>query len=281
MFVPRGVAEAFVPDGRPLGEALARISDLAIVAHPDDLELLAVAGIGACVESDDRWFGGVVVTDGAGGAIQPGPKGSPTDLVDRRAEEQRVAARLGGYSVVVMLGHTSAHVRSPLGQDELVEQLVEILETARPVNLYTHNLADKHHTHVAVGSAALKAVRHLPMPARPTRMVGVEGWRDLDWLLDADKVRMDVTEYADLAQQLAAVFTSQLEGKRYDLAARGRRHANATFFEPRAGDVAEQVIVAMDLTPLARNDDIDPLRFVTSAIERFRDDAEGVLAPYW
>ena len=85
---------------------------------------------------------------------------------------------------------------------------------------------------------------------------------------------------AGLADELAAAFPSQLDGKAYGEAARGRRQANATFFKPRAADDADEVIVAMDLTPLARNDDVDPVRFVANAIERFRDDAVSTLSAW-
>jgi LmbE family N-acetylglucosaminyl deacetylase len=272
----------FVPDGADAPEALSRTTDLAVVAHPDDLEFLAIAPIGACRDAPDRSFGGVVCTDGAGstqaGASAPLAAG---ELAALRWAEQREAARIGRYGFVVGLGHASAHVRSTDGQRELVGQLVELLAATRPTNLYTHNLADKHATHVAVAAATVKAVRSLPVDERPLRMVGVEGWRSLDWLPDHEKVRMDVTPWSSLAAELAAVFGSQLCAKRYDLAVEGQRRANATLFEPRRPDDAEQVVVAMDLTPLARNDDLDPVRYVTAAVDRFRAEVNGVVAAYF
>lgn len=277
----------FVPDGADPTAALARTTDLGIVAHPDDLEFLAIGAIGACLHDDERWFGGVVCTDG-GGSTEPaedshtsGSGASRESLVNRRGSEQREAATIGHYGAVVQLGHPSAVVLTPDGQQSLVDQLDAVLRAARPTNVFTHNPVDKHLTHLAVVSAAIKAVRRLPLEDRPSRLVGVEAWRDLDWLPDHEKVRMDVTGFAALAEDLAAVFTSQLGVKRYDLAATGRRRANATYFEPRAPDSTEQVVVAMDLTPLARNDDVDPVRFVRSAVERFRDEAVQSLEPFF
>jgi len=91
-------------------------------------------------------------------------------------------------------------------------------------------------------------------------------------------VLLDVSAYGELADRLAAVFVSQLEGgKRYDLAERGRRQANATLFEPRAVEEAEEVNFAMDLTPLVRNDELDPAAFISAAIRRFQSDAEAAL----
>ncbi len=66
MKLSRGNAEIFVPDQLPLGSALARTTHLGIGAHPDDLEIMAAHGILECFASSERWFTGVVVTDGAG-----------------------------------------------------------------------------------------------------------------------------------------------------------------------------------------------------------------------
>jgi LmbE family N-acetylglucosaminyl deacetylase len=274
-------ADVHVPDGVDVDVAFERITDLAVVAHPDDLEFLALAAIGECGGVDDRWFAGVTCTDGAGSA-RTGRYAelSPTALADARRAEQRDAADRGGYAAVVQLGYSSEEARHADGHQRLVAELTSIVAAAQPVNLYTHNLLDKHVTHVAIGAATVSAVRRLPMSARPLRMVGVEAWRDLDWLADVEKVRFDVSRYGGLGDDLAACFPSQLDGKDYAAAAKGRRKANATFFEPRQPDVADEVIVAMDLTPLARNDDVDPVRFVANAIERFRDDATSTLSTW-
>jgi hypothetical protein len=44
---------------------------------------------------------------------------------------------------------------------------------------------------------------------------------------------------------------------------------------PRRVDDAEAVIVGMDLTPLVHNDEVDPVRYVIAAIDRFRSEAES------
>jgi hypothetical protein len=59
-------ADVFVPDGSPVGPALARTTHLAIAAHADDIEFFAWHGISACFGASDKWFTGIVVTDGAG-----------------------------------------------------------------------------------------------------------------------------------------------------------------------------------------------------------------------
>ena len=139
-------------------------------------------------------------------------------------------------------------------------ELVDILAATRPVNVYTHNLADKHSTHLAAVVATIEAIRLLPADQRPWRVVGIEGWRSLDWLSDDEKVLLDISGHRDLARRLAAVFASQIDGgKRYDLAEEGRRRANATLLEPRAVDDVEELSLAMDLTPLVHNADLDPV----------------------
>ncbi|MGZ4709764.1 MAG: PIG-L family deacetylase, partial [Acidimicrobiales bacterium] len=71
----------------------------------------------------------------------------------------------------------------------------------------------------------------------------------------------------------------QIEGgKRYDLAEEGRRRANATLLEPRAVEEADEITYAMDLTPLVRNDDLDPTAYITAAIRRFQVDTEAAIA---
>ena len=61
-------AEIFVPDALALGQALPRTTHLAVGAHQDDLEFMAAHGILECFQRPDRWFCGVIVTDGAGSA---------------------------------------------------------------------------------------------------------------------------------------------------------------------------------------------------------------------
>jgi len=278
----RSHSDLFVPDGESLDVAMARTTDLAIVAHQDDLELLALAPIAACLADPHRWFTGVTCSDGSGSA-RTGDYADWTDeqMIAERCREQREAATIGSYSAALQLGFASASLRGD-GHSTLVDQLTEILDATRPVNVYTHNLADKHDTHLAVVAATVRAVRALDPPDRPWRLVGIEGWRGLDWLTDNEKVLLDVSGDQDLAARLVGVFASQLEGgKRYDLAEEGRRRANATLFDPRSVDAAEQVTFAMDLTPLIHNSEIDPVVFVTAAIDRFRAQVVDGLAPYF
>jgi LmbE family N-acetylglucosaminyl deacetylase len=275
----RSDADVFVPDGARPAEALVRTTDLGIGAHADDLEFMCIVPIGECLDAPDRWFTGVTCTDGAGSA-RGGRFARCTDIemVEVRRDEQRRAASVGRYSMVLQFGHPTADVKGDVGFEELVDELASVIDATRPVNVYTHNPADKHSTHLAVVSATVHAVRRLPIDARPSRLVGIEAWRDLDWMADGEALRFDATPHARLADELAAVYESQIDGaKRYDVAARGRRQANATLYGIRETDAAEEVVVAFDLTPLVGNEDLDPVDYVLSAVDRFRADVEGSL----
>jgi len=52
--------------------------------------------------------------------------------------------------------------------------LKEILTATQPEVVYTHNLADKHDTHIGVVIAALQAMRELPREQRPKKVIGCE-----------------------------------------------------------------------------------------------------------
>ena len=174
---------------------------------------------------------------------------------------------------MIQLDYPSAALREPAGRADLRDDLLAILRATRPRVVYTHNLADKHDTHVRVAVAAIEAIRRLPVNERPDTVHGCEVWRDLDWLPDAEKIAHDLSGHEELAAALNAVFDSQITGgKRYDLTIDGRRRANATFSHPHTVDHATSLALAMDLTPLAHDSSLDTAAYVDAFIERFRKD---------
>ena len=273
MNLHRATSEIFIPDHQSEATALQRVTHLGIGAHQDDLEFMAFHGILNCHARDDRWFGGVACTNGAGSSRSgPYAEFSDAQLMEVRRSEQNNAASIGQYAAMIQLDHPSDSIKSPAGL-ELVEDLKTILAATRPGVVYTHNPADKHDTHVAVTVAALLAMRELPCAQRPQQVIGCEVWRDLDWLPDANKVLMDVSGGDALATALNGVFHSQIAGgKRYDLAILGRRAANATFFNSHATDAATQLIFGMDLTPLVMDPSKDIVSYVSDLIDRFSAD---------
>ena len=271
MNLHRPKADIFIPDGQPLSAALGRTTHMGIGAHQDDLEFFAVHGILECYERPDRWFTGVTVTDGAGSA-RSGIYARLTDdeMIEVRRAEQRKAALVGGYAAMIQLDYPSALIKDA-AEDHPVRDLAAILAAARPQVLYVHNPADKHVTHVAVLTRTLAAVRSLPREDRPEKIYGCEVWRDLDWLPDARKVALPVSDRSNLQAALNGLFDSQISGgKRYDLAVMGRRLAHATFHESHATDRESGLVFALDLTPLAQDDNIQLEDFTMGLVGEFR-----------
>ena len=266
-------AEIFVPDNLPVEEALARTTHLALSAHQDDIEIMAARPILECFQEKDNWFTGVVVSDGRG-SPRAGSYARYDDEEMRlvRFKEQRKAAIVGEYAAQIMLDYPSKIIKD--GTNDLpVQDLVAILKATYPQLVYTHNLADKHDTHVGVTLRVIKAIRSLPKSERPQKLYGCEVWRDLDWMVDSDKVAFDLSQQENLQVALLGVFDSQISGgKRYDLASLGRRRANSTYFESHGVDATTGLSFGMDLTPLIVDDRLDPIAFLNRLIQRFSQD---------
>ncbi|MCC5833832.1 MAG: PIG-L family deacetylase [Opitutales bacterium] len=271
-------ADLFVPDGMAAESAIARTTQLAIGAHQDDLEIMAYSGIEACYQNAEHWFGGIVVSNGSGSARQDAYADyTDEDMRQVRYAEQRKAAMVGEYSFVAQLGYPSSEVRS--ANDSLVNDLESILLLAQPDTVYVHNPCDKHPTHIGTLKQTLQALRRIPVEKRPKALYGVEVWRDLDWMDDAAKVVLRTDRRPGLAQSLIGLFDSQnTGGKRYDLAAPGRRLANATFFDSHSVDAVESACFAMDLTPLLKQDDLSLYDLVQVQLRKFVESVEQNLS---
>lgn len=266
-------SEIFIPDGLPVEQALSRTTHLCVSAHQDDIEIMAAQPILNCFQHKERWFTGVVMTDGRG-SPRTGLYENYTDDEMRivRIKEQRKAAMVGEYAAQVMLDFPSNVVKD-VSNSEPVEDLVTLILAAKPQVVYTHNLADKHDTHVAVALRVIESLRRLDREHRPSRLLGCEVWRGLDWMVDTDKVLMDLSDHENLQSALLGVYDSQIiGGKRYDLATLGRRRANATYFESHGVDIVSGLSYAMDMTPLVDDPACTPLDFAQDFISRFTQD---------
>lgn len=274
-------ASLYIPDGKPEPEALARTTVMGIGAHQDDLEIMSYQGILECFGREDAWYFGVVVTNGAGS-----PRNglyetcSDEDMQRIRRREQMKAAYVGEYGAMAMLDYTSSEVKD--GKSDLVvNELRELVRQARPTVVYTHNLADKHDTHVSVTLRLITALRGLPAGERPERVYGCEVWRNLDWMMDNEKSQFDVKDHPNIMAAVLGVHDSQIVGgKRYDLATHGRRLANATYAESHGTDTTDQLAIAMDLTPLIENPTLDINEYVQGYIRRFAEDVSAKLAKF-
>jgi len=268
-------AEIYIPDNMPEVQALRRTTHLCFAAHQDDIEIMAAQPILECFQREDKWFTGVVVTDG---------RGSPRDSLYKdytdeemrlvRFKEQRKAAVVGEFAAQIMLDIPSKGIKDASNRGP-VDNILAILSATKPRFVYTHNLADKHDTHVAVALRVIEALRKLDEDERPERVVGCEVWRALDWMIDSDKIVMDLSSRENLQFALLGVFDSQIAGgKRYDLASMGRRRANATYWGSHGVDETTGLSYGMDMTPLMNDEGQSPAEFVGQVIQRFARDVQ-------
>ena len=179
-----------------------------------------------------------------------------------------------------MWEHPSKEVKDA-GNPKIVEELADLIRRAKPKHLYTHNLADKHETHIATALKVIAALRMLSPEERPEKVYGCEVWRDLDWVCDDEKVYLDCSPHPNLMRCLSAVFDSQIAGgKRYDLAAEGRRLANATFSASHACDTYSALNYAMDLTPLM-DQSVDIADYIAAYIDRFKAQVKETIGRFY
>jgi len=271
-------SEVYIPDSSDPAKALGRTTHLCIAAHQDDIEIMAIDGILRAYEQENIHFTGCVVTDGHG-SPRAGKFADMSDdeMAKIRVEEQKEAARIGKYSAQVFLGYPSAEVKKT-GNQALKDDLKNLIRQTHPEVLYSHNLADKHNTHVGVLLRVLEALRELEPEEMPKKLIGCEVWRNLDWLPDDKKVVMDVSAHRELQSKLVDVFVSQVQGgKNYTDAVLGRRAANATFFASHATDQATALTFGIDMIPLLLDKNLDPVDFLRTFLAEFQHDVVGML----
>lgn len=273
-------ASLFVPDASSADEAFAKTTHLGVVAHADDLEILAFHGIVECFGQEHLHFGGIVCSDGAGSPRRDAPVGStPWPLKSIRREEQKAAATLGQYAFVAQLDYPSDAIKAATHPD-LDEDLLNLLLLIKPRVIYTHNPFDRHATHVAVTRRLVRILSGMPPELRPSLLIGCEVWRSLDWLPSRRRVELDVSGHTALAQDLLRVFQSQItQGKRYDVATLARRRAHATYSNSHRVDDAEELILAIDLLPAITQHEGHLGNFVDEVLSEFTSEVHGLLHP--
>ncbi len=268
----------YIPDNLDTETALARTTHLAIGAHHDDLEIMAIDGILRCFQQKDKWFTGMVATNGRG-SPRTGLYANYSDeeMMAIRVIEQEKAAWVGDYAAQIFLNYPSSAVKDSENKNP-VHDLENIIRATSPEIIYTHNLADKHPTHIGLAVKTIQAIWNLQTEQRPKRLYGCEIWRGLDWMMDNEKVTFDCSSQTNLQAALLGIFDSQVSGgKRYDLATMGRRVANATYFAPHDTDESTGLAFAMDLSPLIENPNMDIAAFVQGYISRFAQDVKALL----
>lgn len=262
----------YLPKNRKVGT----IKYMAIAAHQDDIEILGYHGILNAYLNEDISFVGVVTSDGAGSA-RTGEYEFFTDeqMKEVRIKEQKEASEIGQYEAIYFLNYSSKHIKNKNEQD-IVKEYIELIKKYRPHIIYTHNIFDRHPTHLGVVTKVIKALQYIDEQYKPQILYGVEVWRDLDWLNDEDKVLLDVGGNEKLELDLLNVYKSQIQGgKRYDLATLGRRRANATYSSSHDVDNFQSVNFAINLTTLMQKE-ASIRDFVINKIDKFK--VESVFA---
>ncbi len=260
-------ARFFSPSGLSLEEALRSARIIGVGAHQDDLEFMCFHAILAGY--DNEHFFGVIATDGRGSARSGQfKKVKERDFIRIRAREQERAARIGRYAGVLQLGCQSAEISKSFSK-ELLSDLNAIFSRGRFAAVYTHNLADKHPSHVGVAAHVIRSLRTLPRKSQPAKLYGCEVWRGLDWLPEHLKVPHDVSGRKSLAWKLMTVFKSQLDGKDYANAVLGRRRANATFLDSHSLDDPELVEYCMDMSELLAKPSLTMEAFMRRLLKAF------------
>ena len=171
----QSTAELFVPDGLAPEKALRRTTHMAISAHQDDIEIMAVEPILSCFQQPDLWFSAVVMCDGRGSPRDDLYKDySDEEMRVVRFKEQKKAAIVGEYAAQVLLDYPSRAIKDAKDKQP-VEDLLLMFNAMSPQFVYTHNLADKHDTHVATALRVIEALRRLPAAERPEKLYRVRG----------------------------------------------------------------------------------------------------------
>src|SRR5207247_6797047 len=112
--------------------ALKRTTHMAIAAHQDDVEIMALEGILAGFGNSEKWFTAVIVTNGAG-SPRDGIYGKYTDnqMQTVRRQEQKKAAFVGEYAAVALLNHPSSNVNNS-SNPAAKNDIKDIIDASRP-----------------------------------------------------------------------------------------------------------------------------------------------------
>lgn len=221
---------------------------LCFVAHPDDIDFGAAGTIAQWSAS------GVVVsycimTDGDAGGFSEEHR---PDIVERRREEQRAAARLVGVETVHFLGYRDGYLEPTL---DLVARVVRLIRAERPeIVLSMHpernwdRIQKSHPDHLACGEAVTRAIYPAvenPYAFPELAAEGLEAYR-VPWLwffggpTHLENHFVDITDYVEHKMRALHFHASQHPDiDRMNRSVRGFLTANAERGGLPAGHSAE------------------------------------------
>ena len=183
----------------------APLDVLAIMAHPDDAELLCGGALAKSVDAGER----VGILDLTAGEM--GSQGTP----ELRRQEAEAAARILGVHVRVNAGLPDSRLENTEAQRLAI---VAHLRVLRPRVVVTHWKVGRHRDHrltseLVRDACFLSALKKLDAPGdpfRPLKLVYATAFRE-----DADPPSfvVDVTAQMDRKMDAIAAYASQFEGK--------------------------------------------------------------------
>lgn len=257
---------------RSIEDCLRDCTDLAVLAHPDDLEISLPFLISECRQDPDRRLCLVLLSDGRGS-----PRGedwqdqTDDEFIETRTAEQTAAAKHGGFSFI-QLRYRSDEVRD-LNFADPTRDLVTLLGACeRLAHVYTHALTEHHSTHRGVGIRTTEALRQLPSDRRPIRFEGGHCWGAAIEAVPTRLLKSHslTSEDFELVKEVLRHHESQLAVKNYSVALEGRLRTNAVLqSSPYEEDADELVCVVMDMVDLLHDDLLEPFEWIQSLLDEF------------
>ncbi len=253
---------------------------LAISAHPDDTEIMAMDGILKAYGSKKYAFYACVVANGTN-CVKMGKYTDWTDkeMIEARAQEQLRASQIGEYADLYQLKRTEADIENG---EIVLKDIQKILAEVQPDVVYTHNVFDKNPIHQRLAQIVIDAIMLMEEDARPRLVYGCELHRALNWLPDRYKVTFDLSDNKELQNRLIGVYDTRAEQSRnYVKAVLGRKMANATFITGDATSDDEERLIwyGINLTPVVQKN-IPLKEFCTKVLSDFNKEAlESIKAP--
>ena len=181
---------------------------LAIVAHPDDAELLC-AGTLARAKADGAAIGVCVLCQGDKGQ----PAGDPiADLVDVRRREMQASAEILGAELFTGDAEDSGLADTPAARG----WLLDVVRRFRPTLLLGHDPGDYHADHRTASALTeviswISASAGQPCDAPPLERPPAVWWMDTVTMQGFEpEISIDIRAHVDLKHKLLACHQSQL-----------------------------------------------------------------------
>lgn len=262
-----------------LEKALTTATDVTIGAHQDDSEIMGGA---ICLQDKEdgkhtHWLS-VIVTDGAASNNKLSGEANAKTAREKTAmrhREQREAAALTG-APVIQFNYPSAAVNDHMGprKKQEVAYALSTAFSAMPEmsRIYSHNMLDKHDTHLGVLTCQIAALRaSAPHNPKLEHAYGMEVWGGLT-TVESELNLFPISETVlEKLYNVINVFQTQIEWQ-------GRDYAKATIdrFRGHGGYVTNPhmdtpppgMVIGTDMLDLMRNPDKNLSTAIATIMER-------------